>query len=194
MTEKIQVKTTISTDWGNFFIIAFAENDIEKMPHLALYHQNTDFSKTVNVRIHSECMTGDVFHSKRCDCGKQLDFAMNYFAQNGGILLYLRQEGRGIGLINKLKAYNLQDEGMNTAEANEALGFGKDERDFSVAIRMLETLHIKSINLLTNNPEKMKVFNNSSVQVVERISVKIKSEPENESYLNTKKDVFGHWL
>ncbi len=194
MIGKIQAKTILPTDWGIFDVIAFAENDSEKMPHLALFHHSTDFSKIVNVRIHSECMTGDVFHSKRCDCGKQLDFAMKYFAENGGILLYLRQEGRGIGLLNKLKAYNLQDEGLNTAEANEALGFGKDERDFSIAIEMLETMQVKEINLLTNNPEKMKIFEKSSVKVKERIPVKIKSEPENENYLNTKKEIFGHWL
>lgn len=194
MEMKRQAEANLPTEWGEFEIIAYSENENDWMPHLAMISKNTDLSKTVNIRIHSECITGDLFHSKRCDCGKQLDAAMKYIHENGGVLLYLRQEGRNIGIINKLKAYNLQDKGLNTAEANIELGFPADARDFKIAVEILEDLGIQSVNLLTNNPEKVLFIKDSSIKLVHRIPLEINPEKENLEYLKTKKDFFGHFL
>lgn len=191
---KRQAEANLPTEWGEFEIIAYSENENDWMPHLAMISKNTDLRKTVNIRIHSECITGDLFHSKRCDCGKQLDAAMKYIHENGGVLLYLRQEGRNIGIINKLKAYNLQDKGLNTAEANIELGFPADARDFKIAVEILEDLGIQSVNLLTNNPEKISFIKDSSIKLVHRIPLEINPEKENLEYLKTKKDFFGHFL
>lgn len=191
---KRQAEANLPTEWGEFEIIAYSKNENDWMPHLAMISKNTDLRKTVNIRIHSECITGDLFHSKRCDCGKQLDAAMKYIHENGGILLYLRQEGRNIGIINKLKAYNLQDKGLNTAEANIELGFPADARDFKIAVEILEDLGIQSVNLLTNNPEKISFIKDSSIKLVHRIPLEINPEKENLEYLKTKKDFFGHFL
>lgn len=191
---KRQAEANLPTEWGEFEIIAYSENENDWMPHLAMISKNTDLSKTVNIRIHSECITGDLFHSKRCDCGKQLDAAMKYIHENGGVLLYLRQEGRNIGIINKLKAYNLQDKGLNTAEANIELGFPADARDFKIAVDILEDLGIQSVNLLTNNPEKISFIKDSSIKLIHRIPLEINPEKENLEYLKTKKDFFGHFL
>ncbi|MCX8677196.1 GTP cyclohydrolase II [Apibacter sp. B3706] len=191
---KRQAEANLPTEWGEFEIIAYSENENDWMPHLAMISKNTDLSKTVNIRIHSECITGDLFHSKRCDCGKQLDAAMKYIHENGGVLLYLRQEGRNIGIINKLKAYNLQDKGLNTAEANIELGFPADARDFKIAVEILEDLGIQSVNLLTNNPEKISFIKDSSIKLIHRIPLEINPEKENLEYLKTKKDFFGHFL
>lgn len=194
MKMKRQAEANLPTEWGEFEIIAYSENENDWMPHLAMISKNTDLSKTVNIRIHSECITGDLFHSKRCDCGKQLDAAMKYIHENGGVLLYLRQEGRNIGIINKLKAYNLQDKGLNTAEANIELGFPADARDFKIAVEILEDLGIQSVNLLTNNPEKISFIKDSSIKFIHRIPLEINPEKENLEYLKTKKDFFGHFL
>ena len=194
MKMKRQAEANLPTEWGEFEIIAYSENENDWMPHLAMISKNTDLKKTVNIRIHSECITGDLFHSKRCDCGKQLDAAMKYIHENGGILLYLRQEGRNIGIINKLKAYNLQDKGLNTAEANIELGFPADARDFKIAVEILEDLGIQSVNLLTNNPEKISFIKDSSIKLIHRIPLEINPEKENLEYLKTKKDFFGHFL
>lgn len=194
MKMKRQAEANLPTEWGEFEIIAYSENENDWMPHLAMIRKNTDLSKTVNIRIHSECITGDLFHSKRCDCGKQLDAAMKYIHENGGVLLYLRQEGRNIGIINKLKAYNLQDKGLNTAEANIELGFPADARDFKIAVEILEDLGIQSVNLLTNNPEKISFIKDSSIKLIHRIPLEINPEKENLEYLKTKKDFFGHFL
>ncbi len=194
MKMKRQAEANLPTEWGEFEIIAYSENENDWMPHLAMISKNTDLKKTVNIRIHSECITGDLFHSKRCDCGKQLDAAMKYIHENGGVLLYLRQEGRNIGIINKLKAYNLQDKGLNTAEANIELGFPADARDFKIAVEILEDLGIQSVNLLTNNPEKISFIKDSSIKLVHRIPLEINPEKENLEYLKTKKDFFGHFL
>ncbi|PQL90074.1 GTP cyclohydrolase II [Apibacter sp. wkB309] len=191
---KRQAEANLPTEWGEFKIIAYSDNENDWMPHLAMISKNTDLRKTVNIRIHSECITGDLFHSKRCDCGKQLDAAMKYIHENGGVLLYLRQEGRNIGIINKLKAYNLQDKGLNTAEANIELGFPADARDFKIAVEILEDLGIQSVNLLTNNPEKISFIKDSSIKLVHRIPLEINPEKENLEYLKTKKDFFGHFL
>lgn len=194
MKMKRQAEANLPTEWGEFEIIAYSENENDWMPHLAMISKNTDLRKTVNIRIHSECITGDLFHSKRCDCGKQLDAAMKYIHENGGILLYLRQEGRNIGIINKLKAYNLQDKGLNTVEANIELGFPADARDFKIAVEILEDLGIQSVNLLTNNPEKISFIKDSSIKLIHRIPLEINPEKENLEYLKTKKDFFGHFL
>ncbi len=190
-----QAEVLLSTDWGNFRMLAYAKNAQDAAPHLAMVHENFDpLSTPTVVRIHSECMTGDVFHSKRCDCGEQLDFAMRMAAQKGGIVLYLRQEGRGIGLINKLKAYNLQDKGFNTQEANLHLGFGADERQYEDAINILQDLEIKKVALLTNNPLKVNYLEKGGIQVVERLPILIAPKEENVFYLKTKQNVMGHLL
>jgi GTP cyclohydrolase II len=191
---KNQVETFLPTEWGNFRMIAFSENEEDWMPHLALIHENTDFEKPVPIRLHSECLTGDIFHSTKCECGKQLHQSLAYFQENGGVLLYLRQEGRNIGLINKMKAYNLQKNGNNTVEANLALGLPADGRNFREAIQILEELEIKSIYLLTNNPEKIAALEQSSIQLIGRIPIEIKASVHNQNYLETKKTFFNHFL
>ena len=147
------------------------------------------------VRLHSECLTGDVLGSLKCDCGPQLDAALRLIAANGwGILLYLRQEGRGIGLINKLRAYQLQDQGFDTVDANIRLGFAVDARDFSVAAQMLRLLSISEVRLLTNNPEKVAGLEAEGIKVAERLPLKITANPHNAHYLATKRDRTGHKL
>jgi GTP cyclohydrolase II len=187
-----QAEAVIPTPWGNFSMIAFSEEASDWMPHLALVHENFDTNQPVLVRIHSECITGDLFGSKRCDCGEQLDRALELTAAKGGIVLYLRQEGRGIGLINKLKAYNLQDNGLNTMDANVHLGLEVDARQYDVAIKMLELLGVKKIRLLTNNPEKIEAFESSKITIVERVPLIIEPNEDNLSYLKTKADDMGH--
>ena len=164
------------------------------MPHIVLIAENTDFTKPINVRFHSECITGEVFHSKKCECGQQLDAAMKYTQENGGIIIYLRQEGRNIGIINKLKAYALQEKGLDTVEANLELGLPADDRDFEVAIDILKQIGVKEVNLLTNNPDKLKFVENSEIILNKRIPLQIKANEINSSYLQTKKDYFGHLL
>lgn len=186
-------KTILPTQWGQFTMIAYA-NTPSEMPHLALCHGDWTSEEAVLVRIHSECMTGDVFGSVRCDCGEQLEAAMKKIAQDGGIVLYLRQEGRGIGLVNKMHAYNLQDQGFNTAEANTELGFEVDGRNFDIAIEILEDLGVYKICLMTNNPEKIAAFDNAQVSIVERIPLEIPPRRENTFYLQTKQEVMGHLL
>ncbi|RQO35579.1 GTP cyclohydrolase II [Chryseobacterium sp. KBW03] len=191
---KIQAKSKIPTDYGLFTMYAFSENEENWSPHLVLVADNTDFNKVVNVRFHSECITGEVFHSKKCECGQQLDAAMKYMSENGGVIVYLRQEGRNIGIINKLKAYELQEKGFDTVEANLKLGLPADGRNFDIAVEMLDILNIKEINLLTNNPEKIKSVENSSINLNRRIPLEIESNGINEGYLVRKKDYFGHLL
>jgi len=189
-----QAQAPIPTKHGVFQTLAYAFDEKDPMPHMVLVNPKTDFSKAVNVRVHSECMTGDVFGSHRCECGEQLDWAMEYISKNGGIIIYLRQEGRGIGIINKLHAYVKQDEGYNTAEANKILGFGYDERTYEDASVILEDLEVKEVKLLTNNPDKIKGLDNCVLKVLERIPVEIPARAENEGYLRTKKEFFGHKL
>ncbi len=164
------------------------------MPHLALVSERTDFDKAVPVRVHSECMTGDVFGSLRCDCGEQLEESLRLTGQQGGVVVYLRQEGRGIGLLNKMKAYNLQDEGMNTAEANLHLGYDIDERDYGLAVTILKDLNIRTILLMTNNPEKIKSLSEAGIVVEKRLPLEIKPHRENYAYLRTKQELMGHLL
>ena len=191
---KIQAEANVPTLFGNFRIIAFSESDTDWMPHMAVIAENTDFSKDVNVRFHSECITGEVFHSEKCECGQQLDASMKYIHENGGMIIYLRQEGRNIGIINKLKAYSLQEKGFDTVEANLQLGLPADDRNFSVAIEILNILNVKSVNLLTNNPEKINIVKNSNIIFNKRIPLQINATKESQSYLKVKKDFFGHLL
>lgn len=191
---KLQAESKVPTQFGEFRMMAFSEDDKNWMPHMALIAKDTDLEKPTNVRIHSECITGEVFHSKKCECGEQLDAAMKFMQENGGIILYLRQEGRNIGIINKLKAYALQEKGLDTVQANLQLGLPADDRDFSVAIDMLEQIGVKSVNLMTNNPEKIQFIKNSNIAYNSRIPLQIKSNDASASYLKTKKDYFGHLL
>lgn len=191
---KQQAEANVPTDFGIFRMVAFSEVETDWMPHIALIAQGTDFSKTVNVRFHSECITGEVFHSRKCECGQQLDYAMKYIQDNGGIIIYLRQEGRNIGIINKLKAYALQENGLDTVQANLRLGLPADDRDFSVAIEILISLGIKEINLLTNNPDKMKYVEESGIKLNARIPLQIDATEESKDYLQVKKSYFGHLL
>ncbi|MCW3169721.1 GTP cyclohydrolase II [Chryseobacterium sp. 09-1422] len=191
---KIQAEANVPTDHGNFRMIAFSAESTDWMPHMAIIAENTDFSKPVNVRFHSECITGEVFHSQKCECGQQLDAAMKYMHENGGIIVYLRQEGRNIGIINKLKAYSLQEQGFDTVEANLKLGLPADDRNFSVAVEILKILNVENINLLTNNPEKVKFVEQSTINLNSRIPLQIPANDSSRGYLQTKKDYFGHLL
>ncbi len=194
MFMKRQSEATIPMPQGSFNLIAYAADSGEQMPHIALVAEGLDVSKSVSLRIHSECLTGDLFGSKRCDCGEQLQRSLAIIAEEKGVLLYLRQEGRGIGLINKLKAYQLQDVGLNTIDANTHLGLNVDDRHYDIAIQMLHDLKITKINLLTNNPDKIAAFDDGDIEVVKRIPLITTPLPENENYLSTKKDILGHLL
>ncbi|UHO39851.1 GTP cyclohydrolase II [Chryseobacterium capnotolerans] len=191
---KIQAQSKIPTDYGIFTVYAFSESEEDWSPHLVWVAENTDFTAAVNVRFHSECITGEVFHSKKCECGQQLDAAMKYMTENGGVIIYLRQEGRNIGIINKLRAYGLQEKGLDTVEANLKLGLPADGRNFDVAVEMLNILKIKEVNLLTNNPDKIKSVENSDIILNSRVPLEIDSNEMNQSYLIKKKDYFGHLL
>ena len=192
---KKQIASTIPTKWGVFEMIAYANSPDENMPHLALVHEGFKAdSQPVWVRFHSECLTGDLFGSKRCDCGEQLSKSMQMVAEHKGILIYMRQEGRGIGLINKLKAYNLQDSGLNTADANTHLGLEVDSRQYDIAIKILKDLSVSAINLITNNPLKINAIEDSSIEIVNRIPIIIEPIEENEAYLKTKEELMGHML
>lgn len=189
-----RAEALIPTPFGEFRMIAYSDDPDAYAPHLALVHPQMNPDSEVIVRIHSECITGDLFGSKRCDCGEQLNRALRIAAAGKGIVVYLRQEGRGIGIINKLKAYQLQDQGLDTIEANLHLGFEIDARHYEVAQGMLADLGVHKIQLLTNNPEKMDAFDNGPVEVVRRLPIIIDPVKENRSYLNTKEMSMGHWL
>ncbi|MCB0527882.1 MAG: GTP cyclohydrolase II [Lewinellaceae bacterium] len=189
-----QAEARIPSQYGPFTMMAFADKASDKMPHVALIAEGFDPEKPVPVRIHSECMTGDVFGSRRCDCGEQLDASLRIAAERGGVVIYLRQEGRGIGLINKLKAYNLQDLGLNTAEANTHLGFDVDARQYDCAIFILQDLGISAVELITNNPDKVEALRRSPVKVVGRIPLVIPPHDDSLHYLKTKQDLMGHLL
>ena len=180
---------------GEFKIIAF-ENDIDNLLHIALVKGTVDPEKPVLVRVHSECMTGDIFGSMRCDCGDQLHKAMEMMATEGsGVILYLRQEGRGIGLVNKLKAYDLQqNSGLDTVEANRELGFKDDLRDYGLGAQMLVNLGVRKMRLLTNNPKKMVGLEGYGLSIVEQIPIEIAPNEYNRGYLECKKLKMGHLL
>ena len=187
-------ETILPTPYGEFKAIAFS-NDIDDYEHLALVKGNIDPDKEVMVRVHSECLTGDVFGSYRCDCGEQLKRAMEMVQEEGlGVILYLHQEGRGIGLVNKLKAYKLQDEGFDTVEANEQLGFDPDLRDYGVGAQILVALGVRKMKLITNNPRKIIGLEGYNLQVTGRVPIEIEPRPENRKYLLTKCQKLGHLM
>jgi len=185
-------ETILPTPAGEFRAIAFV-NDIDDYEHLALVKGEIDPAKEIMVRVHSECLTGDVFGSYRCDCGEQLKRAMKMVQDEGlGVILYLQQEGRGIGLANKLKAYALQDKGFDTVEANEELGFDPDLRDYGVGAQILVALGVQKMRLITNNPKKIVGLEGYGLEVVGRVPIEIKPRPENRKYLLTKCQKLGH--
>ena len=172
----------------------FEDSDADK-EHLVLTLGDVSDGAPVLARVHSECLTGDALFSMRCDCGEQLQAALEAIAKEGrGVLLYLRQEGRGIGLLNKIKAYKLQDEGADTVEANEALGFGADQRNYYIVKPMLDHLHIKALRLMTNNPRKVAAMEELGFEVTERIALKTPHNPHNQKYLATKAGKLGHLM
>jgi 3,4-dihydroxy 2-butanone 4-phosphate synthase/GTP cyclohydrolase II len=179
---------------GDFHVIAF-ESGIDRETHVALLRGEIGDGKNVLVRVHSRCLTGDVFHSSRCDCGPQLDAALERIAAEGrGVLLYLNQEGRGIGIANKIRAYELQDQGLDTVEANERLGFKADQRDYGIGVQILKDLGVKSMRLLSNNPRKLVGLEGYQLSVVEWLPLEIPASDTTRRYLKTKKDKLGHKL
>jgi 3,4-dihydroxy 2-butanone 4-phosphate synthase/GTP cyclohydrolase II len=189
-----QAEVRLPTDFGEFRAVAYT-NDVDKLEHVVLVKGDIDPETPVLVRVHSECLTGDVFHSRRCDCGEQLTEALRMIEVEGaGVLLYMHQEGRGIGLINKLKAYELQDQGCDTVEANLALGFPADMRDYGIGAQILADLGVRKMRLITNNPKKMVGLEGYGLSVVERVPVVVPLSPDNEKYLRTKCFKMGHML
>ncbi len=185
-------ETVLPTPFGEFKAIAFV-NDIDDYEHMALVKGNIDPEKEIMVRVHSQCLTGDVFGSYRCDCGEQLKKAMTMVQQEGlGVILYLQQEGRGIGLANKLKAYALQDKGLDTVEANEELGFDPDLRDYGVGAQILVSLGVRKMKLMTNNPKKIVGLEGYGLKVTGRVPIECEPRPENRKYLMTKCEKLGH--
>jgi 3,4-dihydroxy 2-butanone 4-phosphate synthase/GTP cyclohydrolase II len=191
---KKQVSARIPTSWGEFQVIAYANRQTDALPHLVIAHPEYADTSVPLVRVHSECLTGDLLGSSRCDCGEQLHKSLDMIYRQKGILLYLRQEGRGIGLINKLRAYNLQDEGLNTVDANHQLGFEADERTYDIAALILKDLGIRRIRLLTNNPMKVASLREDGIEILERVPIQIEPSELNADYLRTKKDIMGHLL
>lgn len=192
LIEKV-AEVDMPTPAGDFRLYAY-RSMIDDFQHLALVMGNIN-KGNVPVRVHSQCLTGDIFHSKRCDCGDQLDKAMKWIAENGkGVILYLSQEGRGIGILNKLKAYELQDRGFDTVEANEKLGFGDDLRDYGIGAQILADLGLKKICLLTNNPRKIVGLEGYGLKITERIPLEVSPSESNKGYLKTKKERMGHKL
>lgn len=182
----------LPTEYGEFELHLY-ESVVDKIQHIALVKGDiTD--EAVLVRVHSECFTGDVLGSRRCDCGSQLHRALSMISVDGGILLYMRQEGRGIGLANKIKAYSLQEKGRDTVQANEELGFASDLRDYGIGAQILVDLGVKKIRLLTNNPKKIIGLQGYGLEVVERVAIKFAQQKENQDYLNTKKTKLDHLL
>lgn len=189
---KKEVSAAIPSKYGSFELSLFTTNQDDK-EHLLLTFGSVHNADDILVRIHSECMTGDILGSLRCDCGEQLQMSMSQIAIEGrGIIIYLRQEGRGIGLIDKLRTYNLQDQGKDTVDANLALGHGEDERSYEVAAEILKELQIKSIRLLTNNPQKIEALNQLALNVTSRVPIKGSIHPHNAYYLLTKKQKMNH--
>lgn len=187
-------RAALPTPYGPFAIVAF-ESGLDGETHVALVRGDISGGERILVRVHSKCLTGDVFHSLRCDCGKQLDTAMQRIAQEGqGVLLYLHQEGRGIGLGNKIKAYELQDQGLDTVEANERLGFKADQRDYGIGAQILRDLGVRSMRLLTNNPRKFVGLEGYGLSVVESVPIEIAATSDTRRYMKTKKDKLGHRL
>ncbi|PCO05684.1 GTP cyclohydrolase II [Microbulbifer flavimaris] len=192
MTIRFVESSKLPTPWGMFEMHGFEETETGK-EHVVLTMGDMDTDEPLLARIHSECLTGDALFSLRCDCGAQLQHAMHRIAMEGrGAIFYLRQEGRGIGLLNKIRAYHLQDCGADTVEANEQLGFGADMRDYSILREMLKHLGAKSIRLMTNNPRKVKALEELGIEVTERLPHETGRNPHNVKYLSTKKGKLGH--
>jgi len=179
----------LPTKYGKFKIRAYKQGNQE---HLAIMSQSFENIDAPYVRVHSECLTGDALGSLKCDCQNQLDLALKFISKEGGLVIYHRQEGRNIGLLNKINAYSLQDQGRNTIEANLELGFGEDDRDYSVVDEVFKDLNLKKIKLITNNPIKIKYVESLGVEIVERIPAITKTNAYNENYVNTKKEQMGH--
>ncbi|MEN1969243.1 bifunctional 3,4-dihydroxy-2-butanone-4-phosphate synthase/GTP cyclohydrolase II [Lentibacillus sp. N15] len=189
-----EIETVLPTEFGDFRVVGYS-NDLDGKEHIALVKGDIHTDQPILTRIHSECLTGDVFGSFRCDCGNQLHDALEKMNQAGqGVLVYMRQEGRGIGLLNKLRAYKLQENGMDTVEANEQLGFAPDLREYDVAAQILLDLGVRRIDLLTNNPEKIEGLVAYGIQVKSRISLETGHRKENETYMRTKQEKMGHLL
>jgi 3,4-dihydroxy 2-butanone 4-phosphate synthase/GTP cyclohydrolase II len=192
LVERI-VETDLPTELAKFRLIVYRDRTTNKI-HTAMALGNLNSQSTL-VRVHSECLTGDVFGSLRCDCGKQLKGAMEIIAKEGtGVILYMNQEGRGIGLVDKIRAYNLQDKGLDTVEANEALGHKADLRDYGIGAQILVDLGVKNIRLLTNNPRKIVGLEGYGLRVVERVPLEVQPNPINYNYLKTKKEKLGHQI
>jgi len=186
--------TKLPTEYGEFRLHAF-ENQIDKQTHVALVRGEVGNGQDVLVRVHSQCLTGDVLRSARCDCGGQLDKALRRIATEGrGVLLYLNQEGRGIGLANKIRAYGLQDEGLDTVEANERLGFKPDQRDYGIGVQILRELGVRSMHLLSNNPRKLVAIEGYGLSVTKWLPIEIPASPSTLRYLTTKRNKLGHVL
>ncbi|PJG86314.1 GTP cyclohydrolase II [Conservatibacter flavescens] len=194
---KIQLVTqaNLPTKFGLFRIVGFQFPDSKKEHVALIYGDISNSDEPVLARIHSECLTGDALHSLKCDCGFQLETALRQISQAGrGVLIYHREEGRGIGLINKIRAYALQDQGMDTIEANLALGFAADERNFSVCADMFDLLGVKKVRLLTNNPNKIDTMKKAGINVVERVPLNVGENRYNTEYLDTKAKKMGHFI
>ena len=192
MTIQKIAEAKLPTHWGEFNVIAFEDKKLNE-EHLLLYMG--ELQNDSLLRIHSQCLTGDTLYSLKCDCGSQLAMALQRISEQGvGMLIYMAQEGRGIGLVNKIRAYELQDKGMNTVEANEALGFAADERDYSYCKEILSTVNISSVRLMTNNPRKIKGLEDVGIKVTERVSIEIEPNEHNEDYLKVKADKLGHMI
>jgi len=191
---KREVEVRMPTEFGEFRLIGYT-NAVDKAEHVALVMGEPEAERPCLVRVHSECLTGDVFTSRRCDCGSQLHAAMRQVSEAGeGVILYLRQEGRGIGLLNKLKAYNLQDAGHDTVEANRQLGFKADLRDYGIGAQILRDLGLRRLKLLTNNPKKIIALDGYGLEVSERVQLQVGANEDNIAYLTTKRDKMGHML
>ncbi len=192
MTIQKIAEAKLPTHWGEFQVIAFEDKKLNE-EHLLLYMG--ELQNDSLLRIHSQCLTGDTLYSLKCDCGSQLAMALQRISEEGvGMIIYMAQEGRGIGLVNKIRAYELQDKGMNTVEANEALGFAADERDYSYCKEILSAVNISSVRLMTNNPRKIKGLEDVDIKVTERVSIEIEPNKHNEDYLKVKADKLGHMI
>jgi len=193
LVERIEV-VHLPTEFGDFDLYLY-RSKIDNQHHLALVYGDVAGKSGVLVRVHSECLTGDVFGSRRCDCGPQLHSAMRQVAEEGrGVVVYMRQEGRGIGLVPKIKAYKLQEQGYDTVEANQKLGFGMDLREYGLGAQILADLGLKTIRLLTNNPRKVVGLEGHGLEIAEQVPIKVKANPHNLRYLNTKREKLGHLL